>query len=115
MVEHPLVVAGVVDVAGRNKVREVPDEVHPADRDRVQAELARGLVHHLLEHPVVHLGAEAPVGALLVLVGQRRAHIPAITAGLLANSLEPKLPPAGTGLMSSLLTGTLSVPAAMNR
>ena len=44
-----------------------------------------------------------------------RAHIPAITAGLLANSLEPKLPPAGTGLMSSLLTGTLSVPAAMNR
>ena len=39
----------------------------------------------------------------------------AITAGLLANSLEPKLPPAGTGLMSSLLAGTLSVSAAMNR
>ena len=42
--------------------------------DRVEAELAGGLVDHLLEHPVVHLGAEAPVGALLVLVGQHRLH-----------------------------------------
>ena len=74
LVEHLVVVAGVVDVAGGDEVRELPDEVLAADGDRVQAEFPRGLVHHLLEHPVVHLGAEAPVGALLVLVGQRRPH-----------------------------------------
>ena len=48
-------------------------------------------------------------------VSRNREHMAAITAGLVANSLEPKLPPAGTGLMSSLLTGTLSVFATMNR
>ena len=36
-------------------------------------------------------------------------------ATLVANSLEPKLPPAATGRMSSLLTATLSAPATMKR
>ena len=74
LVEHLVVVAGVVDVAGGDEVRELADEVLAADGYRVEAQLAGGLVDHLLEHPVVHLGAEAPVGALLVLVGQRRPH-----------------------------------------
>ena len=42
--------------------------------DRVDAQLAGRLVDDLLEHPVVDLGAEAAVGALLVLVRQHRAH-----------------------------------------
>ena len=41
--------------------------------------------------------------------------IPAIAAGFTAQSLEPKLPPAGTGCRSSLCDGIFSVPASMNR
>ena len=76
LVEDGVVVAGVVDVAGRDEVRELAGGMKflPADLDRVHAQLAGGLVDHLLEHPVVDLGAEAAVGALLVLVGQRGPH-----------------------------------------
>ncbi len=41
--------------------------------------------------------------------------MPAIVGVLTSHSLDPKLPPADTGCMSSLLLGTLSVPASMNR
>ena len=47
-----------------------PDQVAPPDLDAVEAELARRHVDEPLEHPVRDLGAEAAVGALLVLVRQ---------------------------------------------
>ena len=46
------------------------DQVAAADLDAVDAEVARGHVDEPLEHPVRDLGAEAAVGALLVLVRQ---------------------------------------------
>ncbi len=72
LVEDGLVVAGVVHVARGDEVRERADEVPSPDLGGVDAELAGRLVDDLLERPVVHLGAEPPVGALLVLVGQHR-------------------------------------------
>ncbi len=70
--QHALVVAAVVDVPGRRPVRERAggDQVAPADLDAVEVEVARGHVDEPLEDPVRDLGAEAAVGALLVLVRQ---------------------------------------------
>ena len=48
------------------------DQVAAADLDAVEVELARRQVDEPLEHPVRHLGAEAAVGALLVLVREHR-------------------------------------------
>ena len=72
LVEHRLVVAAVVDVARGDEIRELvlADEVRAADLGRVDLQLARGEVDHPLEHPVVDLGAEAAVGALLTFVRQ---------------------------------------------
>ena len=74
LVEHRLVVAAVVDVAGRDLVGELvgPDEVLAANLRRVHSEfLGRG-IDHALQHEVGDLGAEPPVRALLALVGQHR-------------------------------------------
>ena len=48
LVEHPVVVARVVDVAGGDEVRELPDEVLAAEGAGVQAEFPRGQLDHLL-------------------------------------------------------------------
>ena len=83
LLEHALVVAAVVDVPGRGAVRELAgrDQVAAADLDAVEAELARGHVDEALEHPVGDLGAEAAVGALLVLVRQHGARASTRRAG----------------------------------
>ena len=72
MVEHALVVAGVVHVARGDVVRELVglDEVLAPELRRIQLQLLRRLLHDAFERPVGDLGTEAPVGALLRLVRQ---------------------------------------------
>ena len=74
LLQHALVVAAVVDVPRRRPVGKLvrADQVAAADLDAVEAEVVRGQVDKPLEHPVGDLGAEAAIGALLVLVRQDR-------------------------------------------
>ena len=61
LVEDRLELAGVVGRADRGLVRHGrgPDQVAPAQLDRIDAGDARGLVDELLEH-IVGLGASGP-------------------------------------------------------
>ena len=69
----------VDDVEGAGR-RDLLAGLQDRDQPGGEVELAGGLVHHLLEHPVVDLGAEPAVGALLVLVGLAVAAPRIITA-----------------------------------
>ena len=77
LVEHGLIVAAVVHVAGRHDVGELVllDQVQPTHLHRVDAELLASRVDQALDHEIADLGAEAAIGPLLALVGEHGGEI----------------------------------------